>query len=138
MQEIYTIHPSNSQLGLTLGAHVVVGLAIASYVTPLWFMLASLALVGLLALRETREQLRPGLVRLKLNPGAATIEIEQGGQPYFCGKYKVYATRWFAILKLLSNHENRTFILNPDRFDSIQSYRQLRFALCQMEQGNAD
>ena len=138
MQEIYRIPPSNSQLGLTLGAHVVVGLALAAYVTPPWLMLASLALVGLLALRETREQLRSGVVRLKLNPGAAVIELEQGGQPYFYGKYKVYATRWFAILKLLSNHENRTLILNPDRFDSIQSYRQLRFALCQMEQVDAD
>ena len=138
MQEIYRIHPSNSQLGLTLGAHVVVGLALAAYVTPPWLMLASLALVGLLALRETREQLRSGVVRLKLNPGAAVIELEQGGQPYFYGKYKVYATRWFAILKLLSKYENRTLILNPDRFDSIQSYRHLRFALCQMEQVDAD
>ena len=138
MQEIYRIHPSNSQLVLTLGAHVVVGLAIATYVTPSWLMFGSLVLVGLLALRETREQLRLGVVRLKLNPAAASIELEQGGQPYFYGKYKVYATRWFAILKLLSKHESRTFILNPDRFDSTQSYRQLRFALWQMEQVNAD
>ena len=137
MQEIYTIHPSNSQLGLTLGAHVVVGLAIAIYVTPPWLMFGSLALVGLLALRETRER-RRGSVRLKINSATAAIELEQGGQPYFYGKYKVYATRWFAILKLLSKHESRTFILNPDRFDSIQSYRKLRFALGRLEQANAD
>ena len=138
MQEIYRIHPSSSQLALTLGAHGVVGLAIASYVTPPWLMLGSLALVGLLALRETREQLRMGVVRLKLNSATAAIELEQDGQPYFYGKYKVYANRWFAILKLLSKHESRTFILNPDCFDSIQSYRKLRFALGRMEQVDAD
>lgn len=125
------------QLGLTLGGHGLIAVAIAVYVEPVPMMLGGLTLVGLLALREARQLIRQGIIRLRLNPSETSIELEQGGQPYFYGKYKVYATRWFAILKLIDKHKTRTLILNPDRCNSIQSYRQLRYALLQMNQADA-
>jgi len=138
VQQIFEIHPSRSQPGLMFGAHALVAMAILVYVEPTWLMLTGLALVGLLAQREVSQLQRFGTVTLKLDPGAGSIELEQGGQPHIYFKYKVYATRWFAILKLVDKQKNRTLILNPDRFDSIQSYRQLRFALCNLEQHSAD
>jgi len=123
--------------GLALGGHGLIAVAIAVYVEPVSMMLGGLVLVGLLALRETRQLIRQEVIRLKVNRREASIELEQGGQPYFYGKYKVYATRWFAILKLIDKRKTRTLILNPDRCNSIQSYRQLRYALQQMDQADA-
>lgn len=123
--------------GLTLGGHGLIAMAIAVYVEPVAMMLGGVTLVGLLALRETRQLLQQEIISLKLNLSENMIELEQGGQPYFYCKYKVYATRWFAILKLIDKRKTRTLILNPDRFDSIQSYRQLRYALHQMDQDDA-
>jgi len=125
------------QPGFTLGGHGLIAVAIAVYVEPVTMMLGGLALVGLLALRESGQLMRQDIIGLKLNPNQNSIELEQDGQPYFYGKYKVYATRWFAILKLIDKRKTRTLILNPDRCNSIQSYRQLRYALQQMEQADA-
>ncbi len=137
MQQRFEIHPSHAQLRLTLGGHALIAVAIGSYVEPVALAVTAMTLVGLLALHEVRQQLRQGIMQLKLNSSACSIELEQLGQPYFYGKYKVYATRWFAILKLIDKQKTRTLILNPDRCNSIQSYRQLRYALQQMDQADA-
>ena len=125
------------QLQLTLAGHALIAIAIGSYVEPVALGAGGMLLVGLLALYETRRQLDPGIIYLKFDPAASSIELEQRGQPYFYGKYKVYATRWFAILKLIDKQKTRTLILNPDRCNSIQSYRQLRHALQQIDQADA-
>jgi hypothetical protein len=137
LQQHFEIHLSAMQPGLTLGRHGLIAVAIAVYVEPVAMMLGGLTLVGLLALRETRQLIRQEIISLKLNPGETSIELVQDGQPYFYSKYKVYATRWFAILKLIDKRKTRTLILNPDRCDSIQSYRRLRYALQQMDQADA-
>jgi hypothetical protein len=78
-----------------------------------------------------------GIIRLRVIPGHATIEFEQRGQPYFYCKYKVYQTRWFAILKLIDHQHNRTLILIPDSFSSLHSYRRLRQQIRQLERFDA-
>lgn len=137
MQQYFEIYPAARHPGLILAGHGLVAVAIAVYVEPVAMMLGGLTLAGLLALRETSQSMRQEIIALKLNPRDASIELEQGGQPYFYGKYKVYATRWFAILKLIDKRKTRTLILNPDRCNSIQSYHQLRYALRQMDQADA-
>jgi len=133
VQKYFEIRPSATQLVLLLLGHGLAGLVLAIYIEPAPMMLSAVVLTGLLALRESRQLMRQGYARLKPDPRGESIEFEQAGQPYFYCKYKVYATRWFAILRLIDKHENRTLILNPDRFDSIQSYRQLRYLLLSME-----
>lgn len=137
MHEYYRIHPSRVLLAITLCGHAVIGLAVAVYVDFLPITLAAVSLIALLAWREAGRMLRQGTASLMLDASRASIALEQGGQPYFYVKYKVYATRWFAILKLIDKRKTRTLILHPERFDSIQSYRQLRFALTRLEQSNA-
>jgi len=137
LQQRFEIHPSYSQLRLTLAGHALIAVAIGSYVEPFALGVGGMLLVGLLALHEARRQLQLGIIYLKFNVSASSIELEQCGQPYFYGKYKVYATRWFAILKLIDKQKTRTLILNSDRCNSIQSYRQLRYALQQIDQVDA-
>jgi hypothetical protein len=72
-----------------------------------------------------------------LEPAALMLPARQGKQPYFYTKYKVYQTRWFAILKLVDTDKSRTLILNSDCFNSIQAYQQLRYQLCKMERTGA-
>ncbi|MDH3220169.1 MAG: hypothetical protein OEO19_11615 [Gammaproteobacteria bacterium] len=136
MQKYFDIRPSTAQLVLLLLGHGLAGLVMAIYIEPAPMTLAAVALTGLLALRESRVLMRQGYARLKPDPRGESIEFEQAGQPYFYYKYKVYATRWFAILRLIDKHQNRTLILNPDRFESIQSYRQLRYVLLSMERAS--
>ena len=133
MQNYFEICPSATQLKFLQGGHGLVALALVIYVESMLMMLATVTLVGLLAVRESRRLRGEGIITLKLDSYRASIEFEQGGQPYFYRKYKVYATRWFAILRLIDKQETRTLILNPDRFDSVQSYRQLRYVLRNME-----
>lgn len=133
MHEYYEIRPSKRQLVFLLLSHALLALAIIFYLQPGLLKLASLALVLLFAIRESRSLIRQEIIKLRLDTVGASVELEQGGQPYFYSKNKVYQARWFAILKLINEQQSRTLILIPDRFDSIQSYRRLRYRLRQME-----
>jgi hypothetical protein len=136
LQKYYEIRPSKSQLVFLLVGHGLVAVVIIFYLQPGLLQLASLALVLLLAVTESRYLIRQEIIKLRLDPKGEAVEFEQGGQPYFYSKNKVYQTRWFAILKLVNEHKSRTLILNPDRFKSIQCYRQMRYLLRKMEQRN--
>lgn len=134
MQEYFEIHPSRAQLGLLIGGHGLLLCALAVYVEPLTMKLGAILLTGLLGWRES-QRLRLAEKRLlHCNPRTAEIALQCGEQPYIYFKYKVYATRWFAILKLLDNDDCRTLILTPDRFDSVRDYHRLRFLLRRLEQ----
>ena len=137
MQKHYEIQPSKSQLVCVQASHGLVMVMIIFYLEPGLLKLGILALVLLLAITESRYLIRQEIIKLRLDSKGEVIEFEQGGQPYFYSKNKVYQTRWFAILKLVNEQKSRTLILNPDRFKSIQSYRQLRCLLRKMEQRNA-
>ncbi len=129
MREYIKLHPSPSQFAILLIAHSMVGLAIWAYLEPGWMTSTSVVLVGLLALRESRQFLEREIINLEIDGPDSPVAVEQRGQSHFYVKYKVYATRWFAILKLIDKGNNRTVILNPDRFESKQSYQRLRHAL---------
>jgi hypothetical protein len=96
-------------------------------------MLSALAVICLLAIGESRGLIQRGKIKLHLDPDNKSIEYKQGEQPYFYRKYKVHQTRWFAILKLVDIDKSRTLILNPDCFNSLQAYQQLRYQLRKME-----
>lgn len=138
MQQHYRIDPSRVLPAVTLGGHTLVALAIALYVDSVLLMLGGIGLTVLLGWRESGRLLRQTTLELNLDTRTRSISIEQGGEPHFYAKYKVYATRWFAILKLIDNAESRTLILHSERFHSNREYRQLRFALTGMESGHAD
>lgn len=133
MQEYYEIKPSKSQLVLILVIHGLVAVTIIIYQQPGLIKLSALMLVMLLAVQECMSLMRQEIIKLRFDSRGASIELEQGGQPYFYSKNKVYQTRWFAILKLINEQNSRTLILIPDRFNSIQCYRGLRYRLCQRE-----
>jgi hypothetical protein len=136
LQNYYEIRPSKSQLVCLLAGHGLVAVVIIFYLDPELLKLSALALVLLLTVTESRYLIRQGIIKLRLDSKSEAIEFEQGGQPYFYSKNKVYQTRWFAILKLVNEQNSRTLILNPDRFKSIQSYRQMRYLLRKMERRN--
>ena len=137
MQEYYEIQPSSSQHIFLLVSHGLAAVAIYFYLEPTLLKLSALAAVFLLAFCESRWLIQQEIIILRLDPGAKSIEYRQGKQPYFYSKYKVYQTRWFAILKLLDADKSRTLILNSDCFDSLQAYQQLRYQLRKMEQVDA-
>jgi hypothetical protein len=136
LQNYYEIRPSKSQLVCLLAGHGLVAVVIIFYLDPELLKLSALALVLLLTVTESSYLIRQGIIKLRLDSKSEAIEFEQGGQPYFYSKNKVYQTRWFAILKLVNEQNSRTLILNPDRFKSIQSYRQMRYLLRKMERRN--
>jgi hypothetical protein len=138
LQEYYELRPSKLQLAIVLASHGLAGAAIIFYQQPGLLKISGLLLVLLLAWRESRSLIRQGNIKLRVDSRSAEIELVQGGQPYFYSKNKVYHTRWFAILKLIDKRNCRTLILNPDRFNSIQSYRHLRYRLRKMEHHDAD
>lgn len=94
-------------------------------------------LVALLLLREYRALDRAPEVLLKLRYEDNSILLEQGGQTYFFGKYKVYPTRWFAILRLVDQRRDRILFLNPNRFRSVLEYQNLRYQLGRQERRHA-
>jgi hypothetical protein len=129
MQEHYEVSPSRSQLILLLAAYLLGAIAIYFYLSPPFLKWTALAALGVAAIIESRRLIQHDIILLRINLARASVEIQQRGQPYFYCKYKVYQTRWFAILKLNDQPANRTLILNSDCFTSIEKYRRLRFDL---------
>ncbi len=137
MHEYHEVRVSRSFL-ITLAAGNVVAALTIYFCFPAGLLKwSSLAALCLYAICEYRRLIQQGIIRLRVNPGRATIEFEQRGKPYIYRKYKVYETRWFAILKLIDRQQNRTLILIPDSFSSLQSYRRLRYQIRQLERFDA-
>jgi hypothetical protein len=137
LQNYYEIRPSTSQRNFLLASHALAAAAIYFYLEPALLMLSALAAVCLLAIYESRCLIQQEIIKLGFDPVAKLIELGQGKQPYIFSKYKVYQTRWFAILKLVDTDKSRTLILNPDCFTSLETYQQLRYQLRKMEQVDA-
>ena len=117
-----------------LASHGLAAAAIYFYLEPALLMLSALAAICLLAIYESRCLIQQEIIKLGIDPEAKLIEFQQGEQPYIFNKYKVYQTRWFAILKLVDTDKTRTLILNPDCFQSLETYQRLRYQLRKMEQ----
>ena len=137
MQDYYEVGTSQSQLIFLLTVHLVGVFTIYFYLTPLILKCAALAGLGLSAFLEYRHLIQHDIIQLRVNKARAAIEIRQSGQPYFYFKYKVYQTRWFAILKLIDPQANRTLIVNSDSFTSNDCYRRFRFDLRQLDVADA-
>ena len=137
LQEYYEVSPSRTQLILLLAAHLCGAITIYFYLSPAFLKWATLAALALAAFVESRRLIQHDIIRLRINLARSSVEVQQRGQPYFYCKYKVYQTRWFAILKLVDQQNNRTLILNSDCFDSIEKYRRLRFDLSCLERSDA-
>ena len=84
------------------------------------------------ALHEHKRLIELDQLRLGILPAPGRIELCEGDEPHFFSKYKVYETRWFAILNLNDRQTNRTLILNSDSFDTVESYRRCRLQLRQL------
>jgi len=133
LHETYEIRPSTSQLILLLASYALTGMVIFFYIEPTWFKFNALALMVLLVIYESKRLIQQGIIIIRLHRRDESIELNYDGQSYFFNKNKVYQTRWFAILKLMNEHNTRILILNPDRFKSIEIYRRLRFYLRKLE-----
>jgi hypothetical protein len=137
VQEYYEVSPSRTQLILLLAAYLTGAITIYFYLGPAFLKWAALTALALAAFVESRRLIQHDIIRLRINLTRASIEVQQRGQPYFYCKYKVYQTRWFAILKLIDQQSDRTLILNSDCFASIEKYRRLRFDLSCLERSDA-
>ncbi|MCP4469573.1 MAG: hypothetical protein GY815_02615 [Gammaproteobacteria bacterium] len=137
MHEYHEVRASRSLLITLAAGHAVAALTIYLFFPAGLLKWSGLAALCLYTLSEYRRLIRHGIIRLRVNPGSAIIEFERCGQPYFYRKYKVYETRWFAILKLMDNRQNRTLILIPDSFSSPRSYRRLRRQIRRLERFDA-
>src|SRR5210317_2107463 len=137
MQYYYNIRTSRSQLILLHLVYLLAACIFYFCISPALLKWSALAALGISALREHRRLIRQGNLQLRVIPQRSAIELRQYGQPYFYCKYKVYQTRWFAILKLIDQQANRTLILNSDCFTSVENYRRLRFDLRCLERSDA-
>ncbi len=133
----FRLGESRLQHTAMLAIHALAAMMVMAYVDASLLKYALLGLLPLLAWHESGRIRRARDVKLALNMQAGTIRLEQGDQPYFFSKYKVYQTRWFAILSLVDQRHRRTLCLDPHRFQSSASYRHCRFLLRQMERSGA-
>ena len=137
MQHYYQVGTSKSQLIFLLAVHLLGIFTIYFYLTPLFLKCVAMAGLGLSAIVEYRYLIQHDIIQLRVNKLRAAIEILRDGKPYFYCKYKVYQTRWFAILKLIDQASSETLILNSDSFSSNDCYRRFRFDLRQLDGSDA-
>ncbi len=133
MQQYHELKTSPTQRFFLLGAYLLAASVIYFCLSPSVLKWAGFAGLGVSALIEYRRLIQQGIIRLRVNTQRSSIEIQQAGQPYSYTKYKVYQTRWFAILKLIDRQNNRTLILNSDCFESTDCYRRCRYDLRRLE-----
>ena len=137
MQRYHHLKVSTSQRVLLLGAYLLAAGTVYFCLSADFLKWSLLAALTVSAALEYRRLIRLGNLHLGVDPRREIIELQQSGQPYFYFKYKVYQTRWFAILRLVDQQTQRTLILNSDCFQSVECYRQLRFDLRQLERSDA-
>ncbi len=137
MHRFYEVVPSRTQSLITLAAHFIAASTIFFFVDSWLLKTAGMAGVALAALCGYRRLIRQDIIRLRIDPVRQLVEFQQSGQPYFYRKYKVYQSRWFAILKLVDQQTGRVLILNSDCFNSVENYRRLRFDLRLLERVDA-
>jgi len=137
LQHYYQLVTSRTQLLINLAAHFIAAATIFFCVAPVLLKWSGIAAMVLSARRAYRHLIRHDIIRLRVDPARRAVLLQQAGQSYFFCKYKVYQTRWFAILKLVDQQSNRTLILNYDCFQSVECYRRLRFDLRQLERSDA-
>ena len=94
MQEHFEIRPSRLQLGLLIAGHLVLALAVGVYVEPGTIRMPAVALILLLGVRETKQEIDRGKFVLRCDPRSGNIALQCGEQPYFYRKYKV--TSWIS------------------------------------------
>jgi hypothetical protein len=136
LQHYYQLVTSRAQILISLAAHFIAAATIFFFVVPALLKWSGIAAMALSAQHGYRHLIQHDIIRLRVDTERQMIELQQAGQPYFYRKYKVYQTRWFAILKLVDQHTDRTLILNSDCFQSVECYRRLRFDLRQLERSN--
>ena len=137
MQSYHQLHSSRTQLLTSAALHLVAATAIFFLVTPALLQWSGIAAMLLSAMHAHRHLIRQDFIRIRVDRAQNAIELQYSGQPYFYFKYKVYQTRWFAILKLVDQQKGQTLILNSDCFQSDKTYRRLRFDLRQLERSDA-
>ncbi len=137
MPQRYLLSESRTQILLLLSCHALAAAMLWYYLEPAWIGLAAAVLAGLLALRDCTALRRQQGEVLSIDEARSLVGLEKRGQPYFYTKYKVYACRWFAILKLVDNDQPRTLILSFDSVNNPQTYRRLRHALLALEPSRA-
>lgn len=137
MQHYYELVISRTQLLINLAAHFIGAATIFFFMAPMLLKWSGIAAMALSAHSGYRHLIQHDIIRLRVDPARQMIELQQAGQPYFYRKYKVYQTRWFAILRLIDQHTDRTIILNSDCFQSVEYYRRLRFDLRRLERDDA-
>jgi len=133
LSEVFRIKPSRSQpvfLVCLYGLTLVIAFI---YIDSRLSLPILLGLIFLFAIIEIRNWRRQQSFQLELNPEADSIEFEQAGKAQIYNKYKVYTSRWFAILQLFDIQENRNLLLNSDRFTSVQAYQDFRFLIQKMD-----
>ena len=135
--QLYHLHTSRTQLLIGIALHCIAAATIFFCVSPALLKWSGIAAIMLGAHHGYRHLIQHDIIRLGLDPTRKIVELQQAGQPYFFCKYKVYQTRWFAILKLVDQQSERTLILNSDCFQSVECYRRLRFDLHQLERADA-
>lgn len=127
--QLYQLHASRIQLWIGFTLHLIAAATIFFCMSPALLKWSAIAAMALSARHGYRHLIQHDIIRLRLDPARKIFELQQAGQPYIFSKYKVYQTRWFAILKLSNHQLSRTLILNSDCFHSVECYRRLRFDL---------
>ena len=136
VQIYYRLNISRTQSILLLCAHFAAAALSYFYLSEPWLKWSCIAGLAVSAHLDYRRLIQNGNMRLRIIPQRQVVELFQGQQPYIFRKYKVYETRWFAILKLMDSRMNRTLILNSDCFESIDFYRQCRFELRHLDKSD--
>jgi hypothetical protein len=133
----YEVNPSKSQSLVALALHCLALATIFFYVDSILLKYAGVAGIAVSAWCGYRHLIQQENIHLRVDPLQRQVEFRQSDQTYIFCKYKVYQTRWFAILKLIDQQQDKVLILNSDCFNSVESYRSFRFDLRQLERTDA-
>ncbi len=138
MQRSFEIQNSISQL-LMLLQLIAVSLACALFYLSLgWQQTCYVVALLLLFVAEIQNHRNSKKRQLLIDLRSGKVSLLLGKKSQIYDKYKVYDSRWFAILRVMAKDQNQTLILTADCFPSIAEYCACRFCLRQLGQPDAD
>jgi len=137
LTERYDIVGSKSLFLLLVVCYTLALGSVLFYVSSPGLLVALVILGWLLFFRENRRISAHQNIALLLNASKSSVEIRENGESQQYRKFRLYTSRWFAILQLFEDGKNRSLLLTKDRFYSLAAYQQFRFSIMQMR-NNSD
>jgi hypothetical protein len=130
----YLVSNSEFQHRLLIVAYLLALVCILIFIDSISSLLILIALTLLFAVRDFMHRIQQTSFYLRMNPVSKVIEIEKKGRIQSYGRFDLFPTRYFILVRLKNEDGSQGFLLTPSQFETDDTYRSFRHDLNLMKE----